>query len=165
MVRGLILAERDQALVRLRQISLGDVVELAIDCPDCGAANQIDFALSRLPMDTPAPVETVEVGLEGGRTATLRPPNAGDQEDLLDAGDLGNAGRRTWLLARLLLRHDGRTGPFDEGYTRALSVGDRRAMEAALESSGATLDLRMSARCHACGRDFVAPFDVSSFFF
>jgi hypothetical protein len=164
-VRQLVIAERDRALVRLRQISLGDRVETAVDCPRCAAVNQVDFRLSSLPLDFTPPPERVEVILEDGRAAVLRLPRAGDQEDLLDAGIASTAGRRTWLLARLLVRLGEQEGPFDEDLARALPVRTRHELERAIETHGGFLDLRMAVTCHACGHAFSSPFDVATFFF
>lgn len=49
-VRGMLVAERDAALVKLRRISLGDDVELELRCPACGEPSTATFQLSALPL-------------------------------------------------------------------------------------------------------------------
>jgi hypothetical protein len=164
-VRRLVIAERDRALVRLRQMSLGDRLDTQVDCPRCGVTNQVDFRLSSLPLDFAPPPGQIELTLEDGRHAALRLPTAGDQEELLDAGLDSAAARRTWLLARLLVRLGDWQAPFDEAFARGLPARARRELEQAMEAQGAFLDLRMTVQCRGCGHAFSSAFDVAAFFF
>lgn len=163
-VRGLLVAERDAALVTLRRISLGDKVEARLACPACGHGHDVDFRLSELPVSVPEAPEPLQVSLDGGGQATLRMPTAGDQEDLLDAGLEGESQRRTFLLARTLVHCGGKEGPFDFPFARALPLSVRHALEAALEQAIPDLDLSMGMQCQGCGHAWSAPFDVPSFF-
>jgi hypothetical protein len=166
-VRGLTVAERDAALVSLRKVSLGDRVECEVDCPACGAKNSVDFLLSQLPVAIEAafdPGERVEHILSDGTVAVMRLPTASDQERLLDAPPDTESERRTFLLASVLLRLGAEEGPFDAARVRGLHVGDRRALEKAIEARTPDLDLRMAVTCSACGGAFSAPFDVAAFF-
>ncbi|WP_223645127.1 hypothetical protein [Corallococcus sp. EGB] len=171
-VRELSTVERDAALVRIRQLSLGDVVHLQVSCPTCGQKSEVDFKLSQLPLpEAPVPGE-VEVELPGHvlpaeapvRTALARTPTAGDQEDLLSAGLESESARRTFLLARVLMRYGGEEGPFDEAFVRALPIAARAAIERAIESALPDLDLGMAVRCSTCSAEFESPFDVAAFF-
>lgn len=163
-VRALTVAERDLALLAVRRLSLGDRVSTEAECPACRARNEIEFLLSDLPLPAVSPPGEVRVALADARVALMRPPTAGDQEDLLGAGLETDAERRTFLLARALLRLGDREGPFAPDAVRALGVADRKAMEAALEAALPDLDLSMAATCAQCGRGFSAAFDVASFF-
>nr|WP_306465531.1 hypothetical protein [Corallococcus exiguus] len=171
-VRELTTVERDAALVRIRQLSLGDVVHLEVACPTCGQKNEVDFKLSQLPLpEAPVPTE-VELELPGhglpaepaARTALARTPTAGDQEDLLSAGLESESARRTFLLARVLVRYAGEEGPFDESFVRALPIAARAAIERAIESALPDLDLGMAVQCSSCSAGFESPFDVAAFF-
>lgn len=163
-VRSMLVAERDAALVRLRRISLGDSVSSRIRCPACGHWNDVDFNLGDLPVAVHEAPERIDVAAPGGVQATLRLPTAGDQEDLLASGLEGESLRRTFLLARTLVRLGDREGPFDIEAARALPLGVRNALEAALERAVPDLDLSMAAQCAGCGHGWSAPFDVPSFF-
>lgn len=159
-VRGLLVAERDRELVALRRLSLGPEVGARVTCPTCGEVSDVEFSLDELPLEFDPPPRELEVG-----DALLRLPTAGDQEDLLDVGIDGEAERRTWLLARCLLRHGDRTGGFDPDVVRRLPVRERTALEAAIEERLPALDLEMAVDCSHCGARVVAPFDVPVFFF
>ncbi|WP_437733105.1 hypothetical protein [Sorangium sp. So ce1335] len=171
-VRAMSTVDRDAALVRIRILSLGEVVNLDVACPACGHRNEVDFKLSALPLpEGPVPAE-VEIGLPdtalppepAPRTALARTPNAGDQEDLLSAGLSSESARRTFLLSRVLLRYAGAEGPFDAGFVRALPIAARAAIERAIESAIPDLDLSMAVQCAACSAEFSSPFDVTAFF-
>lgn len=173
LVHAMTVAERDVALVTVRRLSFGDAVEADVSCPACRASNAVDFALSDLPLDLgllapgPGPAagpRELEVELPDGTTARLRLPTAGDQEALLDEALETAAERRTWIIARALLRLGEREGPFDDGFARALPTATRRALEAGLEAALPALDLSMQVTCAACGHAFTEPFDVSGFF-
>jgi hypothetical protein len=171
-VRAMPTVDRDAALIRVRRLSLGDVVHLEVACPACGHRNEVDFRLSALPLpEAPVPAE-VEVELPGNvlpaeptaRTALARTPTAGDQEDLLSAGLASESARRTFLLSRVLVRYAGSEGPFDTAFVRALPIAARAAIERAIELAIPDLDLSMAVQCAACAAEFSSPFDVTAFF-
>lgn len=163
-VRALPVAQRDEALLQLRRLSLGETVHTRTACPACGAGAEVDFQLSQLPLPSTEVPARVLATLEDGMQAELRLPTAGDQEVLLDARLETEAERRTWLLARVLVRLGQQEGPFSEEAARALPVSTRAALERALEEALPDLDLSMALSCGGCGKDFSAPFDVSGFF-
>jgi hypothetical protein len=161
-VRGLLVAERDLELVRLRRMSLGPDVEAQLTCPECGQRNAAHFSLDDLDLDPELPEQRTGLPI-GDEHLTLSLPTAGDQEELLDA-DLDDAAeRRTWLLARSLRTADGT--PLGVEAARTLPMRRRTALERAVDDQLPTLDLDMAVRCAHCGADFTAPFDVGSFFF
>ncbi|MEZ4293392.1 MAG: hypothetical protein R3B70_00325 [Polyangiaceae bacterium] len=171
-VRSMSTVDRDVALVRIRTLSLGDLVQLEVLCPACGHKNEVDFKLSALPLPDTVIPEEVEVTLpdtavpEGSpsRTALARTPTAGDQEDLLSADLPSQSARLTFLLARVLRRYAGAEGPFDLDFVRALPISARAAIERAIESKIPDLDLGMAVQCASCAADFASPFDVAAFF-
>jgi hypothetical protein len=161
-VRGLLVAERDRELVRLRRMSLGAEVETRVDCPACGGTNEATFSLDQLDVDLALPDrrDGIEIGDD---ELTLTLPTAGDQEDLLDAGVESAAERRTWLLGRCLREGDG--SPIGVDAARALPVRRRAELENAIDERVPALDLEMAVRCVHCTAEFAAPFDVGVFFF
>jgi len=163
-VRGLLVAERDIALIRLRRRSLGDQVEVEVDCPACGTSNDARFNLDALPLPDHQVPERLHVTLEDGNEVELRLPTAGDQERLFDARIDKDSRRRTWLLAQCITRLGNREGSPDEDTVRSLAVIDRRVLERALEAALPALDLGMELTCCQCGHTFSTPFDVSAFF-
>jgi len=163
-VRALTVAQRDEALLQLRRLSLGDTLHMRTACPSCGGTAEVDFQLSQLPLPPTEAPARVLVSLEDGTQAVLRLPTAGDQEALLDASLETEAEQRTWLLARVLVSLGQQQGPFPEESTRMLPSSTRATLERALEEALPDLDLSMALTCAGCGKDFIAPFDVSGFF-
>jgi hypothetical protein len=163
-VRGLLVAERDRELVRLRRLSLGPAVEARIDCPECGETNDATFSLDDLDLDLDPSLPGQRVGLPvEGEQLTLTLPTAGDQEELLDTDLDSPAERRTWLLGRCLRTSDGTQ--LGHAAARALPVRRRAALEHAIDDQLPALDLEMAVSCAHCGAEFAAPFDVGVFFF
>jgi hypothetical protein len=162
-VRGLLVAERDRELVRLRRMSLGPEVEAQVECPTCGGASQASFSLDALELDFAVPARRERIDLGDPDAVELTLPTAGDQEDLLDAGIDSRAERRTWLLARCV--RDLHGAALDLDAARTLPIRRRAALERAIEERVPALDLQMSLECVHCPAAFTAPFDVASFFF
>ncbi len=163
-VRELCVAERDLALVVLRRLSYGDTVETLTECPACGVTNEVRFDLRELPLELADIPGRVRVALGERGAAELRLPNAGDQAELLAAGIESLARRRSWLLARVLLRLGEQSGPFTIEQLHCLPVALRRGLEQALERALPELDLGMDVRCHACAHEWQSPFEMESFF-
>jgi hypothetical protein len=162
-VAGLLVPERDRALVALRCKSFGDRLDSEATCPACGAANAIGFALSELPLGTPAQTRVVVVEV-GGTTSVVRLPTAADQEALLRDPGATVAARRTALVARLVARIDDRTGPLSEDEARALPSAVRVAIELAIEAALPAADLSIDTACSGCGAPFEVPFELRAFF-
>lgn len=166
-VHGMTILERDAALVELLALSVGDAVEHEVDCPHCGVVNVARFRLRELPIAKAdmARRRDVDVLLPSGSAAALRLPSARDQEDLFDAELTSAAMRKSFLLSRVLVRIDGKSGPFDLDTVHGLASRDREAMERALDDALPELDVTMTAECVSCARQFEHPFDVTRFFF
>jgi hypothetical protein len=164
-VRGLLVAERDRELIALRRMSIGPGVHARVDCPGCERENEVEFDLDSLPVDFASPEQRLATEILGLGEVVLRLPTAGDQEDLLDEGDLDDAERRTWLLARCVERYGERDGGFDLDFARSIPTRVRRFLEAVIEESLPRLGLEMAVECSHCGAGFTAPFDVHVFFF
>lgn len=162
--RNLLIARRDEALIRIRQMSLGDTINTVVTCPACKKANEVNFQLSMLPVDIKDAPERVEVKLDDGTLVAMRLPKAGDQEELLDETLHSESERRTWLLSRVILQFGDESGPFAPDFARSLPVAGRRKLEAALEKVVPDLDLTMALTCTECNHPFKTAFDVAAFF-
>ena len=163
-VRGLLVAERDRALVALRRLSLGPDVSAVVRCPQCGQENQADFSLDALPTGFAVPPPTLAVTLDDGASVDLRLPTAGDQEALVEANLSGAAERRSWLFARIVRRFGERDG-LTMAEAHALPVATRRALDTAVERALPDFALNMEVTCEHCRHAFEAPFDVAVFFY
>ncbi len=157
-------AKRDEALVELRRLSLGETVCCEVSCVKCTVVNEVTFDLSTLPPVPGESAESVDCELDDGRRASLRPINAADQAALVSRVFATTAERSTWLLSRTLRTVGSDVGPFSEDQVRAMPVAVRNSLSRELANSTAKLDLTMGVCCHDCGHEFSAPFDIVSFF-
>lgn len=164
IVGTLSVAERNRLLLELRQISYGDDVRTSTACPRCATQNELTFRFSELPFDFGVP-EGAEVRLPDGGSAWLCPPTARDQQDLLSEPGLSDEQRRIALLARSLVRPDGREGPFSADEISGWPPELRSAMFAALDKVLPDLQCEMSLVCIQCRETITAVFHAGAFFF
>ena len=131
-VRALLVAERDRELVRLRRMSIGPDVEATVVCPSCGGTIEASFSLDTLELDVQLPRRRTGIPLDDPDGLTLDLPTAGDQEELLDAGDR-QPGRAPYLAPRPVpegrrgrpARHGGGAGAAGAASLRARGSGRR----------------------------------------
>jgi hypothetical protein len=152
-IRQLPVGDRDYLVLRLRQLSFGNRVEMTLACsgPDCGARMDVDFPLDAVPVHQAPqrPSYRVELG-QGAGELRFRLPRGGDLEELAAAGgdDLGAA-----LLERCLL------GDAAQVLAVGRSAPHRAAVEAAIERASPMVQEELEAACPECGRPTVVAFD------
>ena len=130
-VDNLLVADRDAALIKLRQLSIGNTVDTEIDCPQCGETSEVHFDLTQLPVIFARPSKRITLTVGDGITVVLRLPTAADQAALFDTNLEGEAQKLSWLLARLLVQFGTKQAPFDLRFVQSLPISQRRAIESA----------------------------------
>lgn len=179
VARGLLVADRQYLLLRLRAATFGDRVEGTLACPwpRCGSKVDVDFSLDDVPVERREALEPAyrvelsrDEGAEGGgedgapRAATFRLARGADQEALGAVLAENPARALTALLERCIVGTEG--GPEDVGeWVAGLTPVARREIEEAMLAASPQLDLEMELTCPECGRAFTAPFDLADFFF
>lgn len=159
-IGGLLVPERDLALVDLRRRTLGRTLELVLTCPSCSAPHDVELDLDRLTAPPPAPPE-VTVAHEG-RQARVRLPTAADQARVVAAAAGDVAAGRDELLALTLVELDGQPGPFTRADAAALEPGLRAAIDAAIEDTLPDVDLALTAPCPSCGGAIDEPVNLGA---
>ena len=171
ITRGLLVADRQYLLLKLRQLTFGPKVQSTVFCPwpDCSSRVDIDFSLTDIPVkhaenrgatytfSLPPSADT-----RTGESMRLhyRLPVGADQEALQPRALVNEAEALTHLLDRCLVGEDGGKIAASD-----LSPAARMALEREMESSAPAVDLNMDAVCPECGRGFSLPFDLQDFFF
>jgi hypothetical protein len=147
------VGERDELLVRLRELMFGPSLSAVSSCPSCAALVEVEIDAADLREERGGSRdEVLELELEGGRVA-FRLPTAGDLVAVGGTVDVEEG--RALLLERCML----------EGELAAEL--DRPAVEAAVSARmaegepGAWIELALA--CPGCGREWSAPFDIVSF--
>lgn len=178
VARGLLVADRQYLLLKLRELTLGDHVRATLCCPwpDCGKKVMVSFSTNAIPV-----VESVDKGplyrmelspeaafaaAEGERyrEVSFRLPTGGDQEALSPLLEQNEA-RTLTLLLRRCLRSIGPLQNPDEDAVARLSPLARLEIEREMERVAPKVELSMESQCSECGRDYTVPFDLQDFFF
>jgi hypothetical protein len=175
--RRMLVADRQFALLKIREATFGERVQGTLPCPwpDCGQRVAVSFSTGDVPVAASrdkGPVHTLTLSTEAmpgveetGRTVCFRLPDGGDQEALSPILGQNEAAALTGLLRRCVLS----VGPGGDGCdadaVAGLSPRARQEIEAGMELVAPHVDLLMDLTCVECGRDFSAPFDLQSFFF
>ncbi|MEU6797693.1 hypothetical protein ABZ907_38875 [Nonomuraea wenchangensis] len=164
---GLLIADRLYLLLRLRAASFGENVRADLFCPwqDCGQRISLAFSLADLPVvrsAAPAPVYTASTAEAG--EAVFRLPNGADQQELAASVAENEAWALTLLLSRCLHRLGTIESPSPE-QVAALPARVRAELETCLYEAAPRVDQTIEVGCAACGRTFIAPFDIERFLF
>jgi hypothetical protein len=180
LARGLLVADRQYLLLKLREATFGDRVETTVRCPwpQCGAKVDVDFSLADVPIKEaaePGPLHTLELSPEATletsdgerhREIVFRLPVGADQEEL--SPRLAPGGGEAEALTLLLERCIRSIGPYEEpGFDliSQLSPSARSEIERRMEEVAPAVSLTMEATCPECGREFGIPFELQDFFF
>jgi hypothetical protein len=143
------VGERDARLLALREWAFGADMRALANCPECNEAVEIALRADQMRAG-----ETHGSGFEieiDGRMIAARAPSAGDLVELEDVRDAACAERV--LLERCIGRSaDDLPEGVAESISRRMAECDPRA------------NIELALECPACGRAWVALFDVVSFF-
>lgn len=161
LMRKLYQGDQDIIFMRLQELSIGDVMELAVTCPECGAQLNTKYHLSDLKVipfggDTEIPF-TLSMGYrdEAGnihKNGFLRLPTVEDKEKLLPHAD-NDAEATTIMLARLCRFAD--DCPIDYYVIEALSMRDRLDLQTVFKNNLFGVDSDVHVTCPNCGANFV----------
>lgn len=176
VARGLLVADRQYLMLKLREATLGDLVQATIGCPwpECGRPIDIDFLLSAVPVipgAAPGPTYPLTLSAEAALVAAdgrahrelrLRLPTGADQEAALAQGDEERALGE--LLRRCVVAVGEQASP-DPALIARLGPLARAEIEQALEAVAPRVELMLAGTCPECGRPFSRPFDLAAFFF
>lgn len=156
---ALSVGRRDRLLIALRERTFGPRLTSLAVCDSCGESLELSFDCSDISADgeTRTPDE-LSVEAEGYE-ARFRLPNSGDLIAVARSGDADSARRS--LLERCLTEaaHDGSRVSLEE-----LPATVVEAVEACMADADPQADVRLALDCPACGRNFLAAFDVVAYF-
>lgn len=178
VARGLLVADRQYLLLKLREATFGEQVRASLFCPwpDCGKRAALAFAIDDIPVtesEDKGPAYTMALSPQAAflgdhgeayREITFRLPNGGDQEAISPI----LAENEAWALTLLLRRCIRSIGPLkdpDEEAIARLSPLARMEIEREMEAVAPKVELTMESNCPECGRAFAVPFDLQGFFF
>ena len=178
VTRTLSVGDRQFLMLKLRELTYGERVEVTLSCPwpDCGERVDIDFRISDIPvkqgkqssfshkmkLSTEA-ISDLGWEKENG-DVYFRIPNGSDQEILAPLLLENEAEALTQLLWRCLFKLGEHNEP-TKSQVQDLTPLARMEIEKEMEVVSPAMELNMDAVCPECGRKFTAPFDLQEFFF
>jgi len=182
LARSLLVADRHYLLLKLREATVGDRIQITIACPQptCQAKIDIDFSTSEIPVkegDPTGPLYSMLLsplaaqgsGLADGESENecairFRLPTGADQEILAPIVAVDEARAATMLLQRCIQRIGTRTGPPTNADIAQLAPLAQSEIELAMEAAAPQVALTMEGACPECGQAFALPFDLAGYF-
>jgi hypothetical protein len=175
VARELLVGDRQFLLLKLRQLTFGDRVDVSVRCPwpDCGEPVDVDFLISQVPLKeaaVPARVQELALSPQAAADSGLPPqaarlcfrlPTGADQEALSPQLARNEAEALSALLARCVEQIG--DDPASTESVQRLSPLARLEIERRMEETAPGVELTMEATCPQCGRSFAAPFDAQDF--
>jgi hypothetical protein len=151
LVRRMLVGDREFLILKLRQITKGSRLHVALRCPleACGKDLEISLALDAIPIEERAVHGRIfSRELDAGRIE-FRLPTGEDQESLAARSD--RAAAVSELLARCTL-----------AVPMPLTMAEAAPLvEEAIERSAPRVDLEVEARCPECGHAFASMLDLA----
>jgi hypothetical protein len=175
-IRGLLVADREFLVLKLRQLTFGSRVQATLVCPECDRRLDMEFDIDALPVEIRHPLADTEVlelshaaafvdatGVEH-RAVEFRLPTGVDEEAVAagEARDVAEASAT--LLERCLVRV-GNIAPVDRATARGLNALARTEIEERMETVAPQIGLEMDVGCPECGRVFVEVLDCAALLF
>lgn len=165
-------------LLQLRAVSLGDMYQMRVVCPACGATGDYAVDITKLEVLAPEPTGSlVSPGLavvtlpKSGKAVTLCVATGRSEElvqDLLAAG----ASEVTVLLYAHIRAVDGASFGRDKAqrkqeldWLRSLSMADRNRLRGEITHLGGKLDTDLDFACASCGHEHKGSLELSADFF
>ncbi len=179
VAQKLFTADRHFLLVKLREITFGELMQATYSCATCNQATAVTEDLSELPVvrldagELPADLVVrlddgyVDRGGECYDTLLFRHPTGLDEERIA-ATVRENASRgKNALLARCLKAMGDMPAPRLEALGTSifteLTLADRGVIDHAMNNGGPGIKLRRDVQCDNCGRTYEAALDMSNF--
>ena len=155
---ALSVGQRNVRLLRTRQLMVGDRLEGLVTCPQCKESLEFHVQVTQLLLPEPE-IQVQEVAIDAWRVR-YRLPNSLDLAALLSSQQSLPAARQM-LIERCLLAasRDGEN----------ISIGDLPEkvilqVANAMSEADPLADMRFTLTCHACGHEWLAAFDIVTFF-
>lgn len=172
LVRDMLVGDRHYLTLKLREMTFGKRVDAIFHCPNqnCGKPMDVTFSLDDIEI-LRAPVSTrffsvrlsAEPGPAPGDLVEFRLPRGGDQEAIAKIGRRDEEQAVRTLLARCV-RSLGAQTPVDQETIAGLSPESLEEIETAMYERSPHVEIEPEARCPECKTEFIAPFDLASFF-
>ena len=171
IIQSLAIGDQDFAMLKIREISLGDEFEVSHKCPTCKTKINSVFTLDELPLVPYNGVEEVEFELPRGykdkdgkihKTGVMRHATGLDREVLDKMVSQNPSMANTLLLARCIKSLG--TAPITDDLLRNLSMKDRNYLFALIRDISFGYDVSdFEIECPNCERELNISFNQTDF--
>lgn len=170
MIQSITTGDADKIIMLLREISVGDEIEVKADCPACKTSlnvfinindlEYVDFQGEReFRFELPRGYRDSDGVLH--RDGKMRLPNCGDREVLTPVARKNQVEAETKMLARVSEFDD---LEMTEDVLRSLVLKDRRYLDSILEENFFGYKLECVVPCENCGEEFRTTLNAVNFF-
>lgn len=157
------IGRRDARLLALREQTFGPRLQSLSDCPQCGAALELEFDVADIRSETESEAPETMQPMTLRRDdieVTFRLPNTLDLAAAAETGNPGGARQR--LLERCVLSALKAKG--DAVSPLALPEELLAAVASRMSEADPQADVQLSIACPQCHHQWNAPFDIAGFF-
>jgi hypothetical protein len=153
------IGQRDARLLTLRQWTFGPHLDSVVVCPRCGERLEVTFKAADVGLHSHMePTDEISLCVSG-YDLRFRIPNSLDVAEAAERED-GSEARRLLLNRCLLAAHcEGAAASCDQ-----LPPDVVDAVEARLAQADPQADIHLAIACSICGHEWLAAFDIASFF-
>jgi len=170
LIQNLIVGDQDYALLKLRELTMGEEIEMKHDCPHCKEKLTTVVELGELDIKPFLGERELEFELPKGytdkdgvvhTTGKIRFPNGLDREilDTVARKNLGTA--NTMLLTRCVSELG--TAKITDNTLRSLSIRDREYLLKVLQENNFGVNLYIDLTCSSCGEEFKSTLNMVNF--
>ena len=170
MIQHLAVGDQDIALLKIREETLGEELEVSHGCPSCGQelttilnTNELEIIPynGKEVMDFELPKGYVDNKGELHKFGTIRYPNGLDREMLSQMVKNNTGMANTMLLTRCIEKFEGL--PSYDQVIRKLSIRDREYLVTLLKENEFGISLETEVICTSCGHAFSGNLNTSNF--
>lgn len=171
IIQSLAIGDQDFAMLKIRELSLGDEFEVSHKCPSCKTKINSVFTLDELPIVPYSGVDEIEFELPRGykdkdgnlhKTGILRHATGLDREALDKVITQNPSVANTLLLARCIKSLG--TLPITDDLLRKLSLRDRNFLFDLIRNEAFGYDVDdFEIECPNCGRELRVSFNQTDF--
>lgn len=171
IIQSLAIGDQDYAMLKIREISLGEELEVSHKCPSCKTKINSVFTIDELPLVPYKGLEEIEFELPKGftdkegklhSTGVLRHATGLDREALDKMITQNPSVANTLLLARCIKSLG--TAPVTDDLLRKLSLRDRNFLFDLIREESFGYDVNdFEIECPNCGRELSISFNQTDF--
>lgn len=171
IIQALAIGDQDYAMLKIREESLGDELEVTHVCPYCETKIDSVFTLDELPIIPYNGREKIEFELPKGyrdkkgevhTVGVLRYPNGLDREVLSKLVSENPSVANTYLLTRCITKLG--EAPITDDLFRNLSLKDRNYLFKLIRENSFGFDINnLNIECPSCERELTVSFNHTDF--